>query len=238
MERVSSHSQMFVVEELEQRAHLAASQLSDYMPMTPGSQWVYNEVDDGVRSTSTETIAASTVRIHGQRTIQSIEEDSSGRSISLYSISPSGEIQLQRIKDEDSTITFNSPVTYPKYFRLGQRAIIEGEVEIVFYSGQIRMKGEYHAEILSARREQVRVPAGTFSTLKVEMKLEMSGEYHKGGVNIEFSAAGVVTDWSAKGVGSVKSSDKSHLEMAVNDRHKVEDSVSKSSLRSYTIAPR
>jgi hypothetical protein len=225
------------LEELEQRTHLAASQLSDFMPLTLGSQWVYNEVEDGVRSTSTETIAASTVRIHGQRTFQSIEEDSDGRSISLYSISSSGAVQLHRIRDEDSTITFNSPVTFPKYFRLGQRAIVEGEMEIVMYSGQIRMKGEYHVEILSARREQVRVPAGTFSTLKVEMKLEMSAEYHKGGVNIEVSSTGVLTDWSAKGVGSVKSSDKSHTELAVNGRHKVDDSTSRSSLRSYTITP-
>jgi hypothetical protein len=208
------------------------------MPMTPGSQWVYNEVDDGVRSTSTETIASSTVRIHGQRTIQSIEEDSDGRSVSLYGIRPSGEMQLYRIKDEDSTITFKSPVTYPKYFRLGQRAIVEGEMEIVLNSEQIRMKGEYHVEILSARREQVRVAAGTFSTLKVEMKLEMSAEYHKDGINIEISSNGILTDWSAKGVGTVKSSDRSHTELAVNGRHKVEDSRSKSSLRSYTIAPR
>jgi len=224
---------------LEQRTHLAAaSPLSDYMPLTPGSQWVYNEVEDGVRSTSTETIAASTVRIHGQRTFQSIEEDTDGRSVSLYSVSPSGAIQLHRIKDEDSIIIFKSPVTYPKYFRLGQRAIVEGEIEFVLYSGQIRMKGEYHVEILSARKEQVRVPAGTFSTLKIEMKLEMSAEYHKDGINIEISSSGVVTDWSAKGVGSVKSSGTSHLKLAANGRHKVEDSNFKSSLRSYTIAPR
>jgi hypothetical protein len=195
-------------------------------------------VEDGVRSTSTETIARGTVRIHGQRAFQVIEDDKDGRSISFESISRSGALQLHRIKDDDATITFNPPVTSPKFVKLGQRAILEGELDFVMASRPIRMTGEYRVEILIAGKEEVRVPAGTFSTVKIQMKLQVSAEYHKGPIDLEISSTGTITSWSAKGVGTVKSSGKSHTEMAGNGRHKVEDSVFKSSLRSYTIAPR
>src|SRR4029078_7211946 len=61
-----SQAKTFVVEELEQRTHLAATPLSAYYPLNRGSQWVYNIVDDGKRRTDTETISMQTKRMHGQ----------------------------------------------------------------------------------------------------------------------------------------------------------------------------
>ena len=69
---------MFVVEELEQRRHLAGTPLSAYYPLVAGSQWVYNIVDDGKRRMDTETISSEMKRMHAQAVYQRVIDSSDG----------------------------------------------------------------------------------------------------------------------------------------------------------------
>jgi hypothetical protein len=233
---MATEATSFELECLEERRHLAGTSFSPYEPATPGSQWVYDEVRDGVRGTSTTTIGNKTVRIHGVRAFQSIEDDSGGRSVTLMSRDRSGATVVHRITDSNTKITFNPALGFKKTPRLGQRAIIEGSLEAEMFSGRLRMKGDYRMEVKLMRREQVTVPAGTFSTVRIQTKVDFSAEYRKDGNRITLRVTGTSTSWLAKGVGSVKSSGSSHTVVTANEKREVEKSRFSCALRSWTIA--
>src|SRR5438874_10412153 len=93
----------FGLECLESRTHLSAARFSAYYPMTPGSTWAFDIVDDGKHFTSTESIATQTKRIHGERAFQRISDWSDGTgTINLENFSARGQLHLHRA-GEDST---------------------------------------------------------------------------------------------------------------------------------------
>jgi hypothetical protein len=145
-------------------------------------------------------------------------------------------MQMHRIIDSTSKITFNPALGFRKSPRLGQRLLFEGSLEAVMFSGQLRMKGEYRVEVKLMKREQVTVPAGTFSTVRIQTKVDFSAQYRKGDNRITLRVTGTSTSWLAKGVGSIKSSGSSHTVVTANEKREAEKSRFSESLRSWTIA--
>src|SRR6185295_5122028 len=100
MERLCSHSRVFMVEELECRRHLAATPFSAYWPMLPGSRWVYDGTDNGKATTETVVISGPGRMFNGQKVFERLERSSneSGRTITLENVGAGGAIQTYRIK--------------------------------------------------------------------------------------------------------------------------------------------
>jgi len=226
-------SQDFALEGLEQRTHLAAAPLSVYYPLIPGSTWAYDIVDDGKHLTSTESIATQTKRIHGERAFQRISDWSDGtRDISLENFSAGGQLHLHRAGDNSTQLTFSPAVAFPKLARVGQRVQTQGRLDI---TDSVHLTGTYHTDVQVIGTERITVPAGTFASIKVRMKLDISVEYHKNGDNLVMRVVGTETEWLAKGVGTIKNVQKTHSDETTNGRRKVSDGVEIDVLRSYSI---
>jgi len=229
----SSQSEMVAVEALEQRTHFAATPLSAYYPLAAGSQWVYHIVDDGQRRTDTETISSGMKRMHAQMVWQRVidSSDGSGQNVNYENFSTSGQIQLHGVGDDSLSLIFSPPIVFPKLARVGQRAVTDGKLDAISDSG--RTRGTYHSDIRVLGNEKVRVRAGTFNCLKVQFTVDISLKSQKSSMH----AVDTQTAWMAKGVGNVKWIERDHTETTDNGRRKVDNSLSKSSLYSYSIAP-
>jgi hypothetical protein len=228
----SSQSTPCVAEALEQRAHLAVTPLSAYWPLKPGWRWVYNESSGPVRATSTEKIMADTVLVHGERAFQRLTTDPDGELIGLENVSASGRVQWHRVTDDTLIMTFSPAWAFPKYARVGQRSTLEGGVDMK--EGGVRLRGQYQVDIQVLKMEKIKVPAGTFSTVKIQMSIDISVEYHRGGHDASLRATGTDTQWLAKGIGKVKEIDTHHLVSSIDGKRKVEDDTVKNALRSFT----
>jgi hypothetical protein len=228
--------QIFVLEELEQRAHLAATLLSAYWPLTQGSTWQFLDVDDGKSSTSTETILSGTEAANGERALRRASDDEDGRDISLENYSRDGRLQFHGVRADEGGMKFHPAVAYPKFATPGAHVTDEGTIDMRYRS--VPLKGTYHFEIRVLKREQVKVAAGTFSTIKVQMIQEFVVENHRNGHDIVLKFSGTDTQWLAKGVGRVKSVGDSHIRITADGKSDRDDGVDKSALQSYSIAPR
>ena len=227
-------SQDFALEGLEQRRHLAAAPLSAFYPLIRGSTWSYDIVDDGKHLTSIETIATQTKRIHGERAFQRISDWSDGsRGITFENFSAAGQLHLHRAGDDSSHLTFSPAVSFPKLARVGQRVQTSGRLD--FTDGSVHFTGTYHADAQVTGTERITIPAGTFATIKVRMKVTLSLEYHKNGDNIVMKDVDTETEWLAKGVGTVKNVQKTHSDDTTNGRREVSDGMEIDLLRSYSI---
>ena len=234
MERFSSHSQMFVLEELEQRAHLSATLLSAYYPLKPGWEWIYNEVNDGENKTDTVSILSGMVRAHGERAFQLMKDNGDGPGIMLVNVGKSGRVQFHRSHDDSSGLTYNPAFAYPKYAKVGQSSVMDGELDLFSDGGHV--KGQYHIDSRVVKIEQVQVAAGTFSTIKIQSSLSIVlRKKVPGGTN---TIRGTTTSnlWLAKGIGKVKEIIRTHAVSDIGGKHEVEDNVCKDALRSYTPA--
>lgn len=219
------------MEELEQRQHLAATLLSAYWPLQPGSEWVFNEVNDGKNRTDTLRILSGTVPVHGERAFQVVEDAGEGPSTSLQNISASGKIQIHRSYGDDGRMTFNPAFAYPKLAKVGQRSVMDGAVDLVIDG--VHLKGHYHVDAQVAKTEQVRVAAGVFSTVKIQTTASMVFRYSAPGRKISLRMSSSDSLWLAKGVGKVKEIVRNHSETNINGKRKVDDGVCKDALRSY-----
>src|SRR5258706_11771609 len=84
----------FSIESLEERRLLSVAYLSAYSPLTVGSWWMYNEIDDGKRLTETDKILPQTVNLQGQTFYQVKSIPSRGHAtIDLENQSAAGPIQ-------------------------------------------------------------------------------------------------------------------------------------------------
>src|SRR5437867_3098220 len=122
------------MEELDQRRHLSATLLSAYWPLTQGSTWQYIDVDDGKRSTSTETIARGTEAANGERAFQRVNIDENGRTTSLENSSRTGQVQIHASRGTDGSIKFHAGFAYPKFASPGVRSSSEGKVDMIYKS--------------------------------------------------------------------------------------------------------
>ena len=226
--------QDFALEGLEQRTHLAAAPLSAFYPLIPGSTWSYDIVDDGKHFTSTESIATQTKRIHGERAFQRISDRSDGtRNLSLENFGAGRQLHLHRVGEDSTQVTFTPAVSFPKLARVGQRVQMNGRLDIT--DGSVHMTGTYHADDEVIGTERITVPAGTFATIKVRMKINLSVSYHKNGDNLVMKDVETETEWLARGVGTIKNVQKTHSDDTTNGRREVSDGMEVDVLRSYSI---
>jgi len=231
----SSQSEI-VLEALERRTHLAATPFSAYWPLKVGTEWVYNQVDDGKHSTSTEKIVPGTEAVNGQRAFQRrVEEENGSWTILLENLSAAGRVQIHRIRDSSTQTTLTPGWAFPKYAKVGQRSAMQGEAEFVLNS--IRFRGDYHFDAEVLKMETVKVAAGTCSTVKIRVSDDIAVEYHKNGQNRTIRFTGTAVQWYAKGIGRVKEIGTTHVETNINGRHREADGSLKDALRSYTAAP-
>jgi len=168
--------------------------------------------------------------MHAQSVYQRVVDSSDGgHEVNYENFSSSGQIQLHGIGDDSLSMVFSPPVAFPKLAKVGQRTVMDGKIDMV--EDSVRIRGIYHSEIRVLANEKVQVRAGTFNCVKVQFTIDLSLKFQKHAMHM----IDTQTDWMAKGVGSVKWTEKSHTETTDNGRHKVEESLSKSSLSSYSI---
>ena len=222
----------FVVEELERRTHLAgAPLLSVYWPLTQGSSWVYSDVENGASSTSTETIVRGTEAANGQRAFQR----RIGGSTTLENFSQNGSVQIHATREGGGGLKFHPGILYPRFAAVGAHSETSGTVDVKI--NNLLLKGTFHTEIRVLRKQQIKVAAGTFSTIKVQVIMEAQAEYHKDGHDVELTFKSANIDWLGKGAGRVKSVGTTHSELVADGERNKGDTVDKSALQSYSIAP-
>jgi hypothetical protein len=218
------------VESLEQRTHLAVSPFSAYMPLVHGAKWVYEEVDDGKRVTETETIAPRKTSVNNEMAFRRISRDSNGDTdSSLENLSPQGIFQLHRA----GGMTFVPPIRFPELPLVGERARTQGGLHMRV--GERTFVGIFNVLVDILAKERVRVPAGTFSTIKVRMTVNVTVEHREPGVNVKARFKGTDTVWLARGVGGVKAVGKAQSDVTLNGKRELDDHLSSSVLRSYSI---
>jgi hypothetical protein len=190
---------MVVVEALEQRRHLSATLLSAYWPLTQGSTWVFNDVENGRSSTSTETIVRGTEAANGERAYQRRIDGST----TLENFSRNGSLQIHATRESGGGLKFHPGILYPRFATVGAHSETTGTVDMKI--NNLLLKGTFHSEIRVLRKQQIKVAAGTFSTIKVHITMEAHVEYHKNGHDVELEFTSNNIDWLGKGAGRVKS---------------------------------
>jgi hypothetical protein len=210
---------------------LAVLPLSNYYPLTAGSKWVYDAVDHGRRLVENHSIAKRRPRIGGERVIQRVEVNSDGvRRLTLQNFNEAGQIQLYRSTD----VLFAPPIVFPRLAKVGQHMETQGELDLTM--GSRHGKGRYSAEVLVVKMERIHVPAGTFSSVKIQIKLQMTADFHAPGPEVTMTVSATDTKWLAKGVGTIKEVAKVHADATINGGHQVADEVKSTALRSFSIA--
>ena len=195
---------------------------------------VFNVLDKNrvhtTRTTETHTITGETKEIHGQRAFVRLETSSDGDSSqTLANLNSQGALQLHRMAD----ITFTPPLVFPKYAKVGQSTHMEGKADVVI--DNLHPRGRYRADIRVLSIESVKVPAGTFSSVRVRIDFDVSLEEHDSKVDLSISAAGGETRWLVKRIGMVESLSSGQTNITMNGRHKLINDQVKSVMTRYSI---
>ena len=191
---------------------------------------MYDAVDHGRRLVETHSIAKRRVWIGGERVTQRVEVDSDGvHHLTLQNFNQAGQIQLYRSTD----VMFAPPVVFPKLAKVGQHMETQGEVDLTM--GSRHGKGTYSAQVRVVKIERIHVPAGTFSSVKIQIKIQMSADFHAPGPAVTMTASAIDTKWLAKGVGTIKEAAKLHADATIDGDHRVADELKTTALRSFSI---
>ena len=226
---IFSQTQTFIVEELEQRRHLAATLLSAYYPLIRSSTWSYKVIENGHHSTRTDTIRGRMTRVHGESAFRVLHKYSDrADNYDLDNYSQSGQIQWHRLGD----VSFTPQMILPRLARWRQHAHSEGTAVV---SGAFRPEGQYTVKFTVLKAERIKVPAGTFSCIRVRMDLEMNVSHHDAQGDISIIVASIATSWWAKGIGVVKEVATSRAEAMINGSNQVKVTLTTTTLSSYHI---
>jgi hypothetical protein len=203
-------------------------------PLLPGASWLYDIVEDGKKTTETQTVSRRATTFKGKQVYETTSKrPGEDKDVDVEGIGPHGESILYQVKDEDGPMTFDPPIATPAAMKVGQHVHLQGKV--VAYLDSYRLTGTYSIDIDALRTQRVTVRAGTFRTLKLRAALAVSLSHHGSGLDLVMTATGTDTDWVAKGVGSVKGISTFHAEADGNGRHFEEESVETQALRSFDI---
>src|SRR5215212_3424883 len=116
------------IERLEERRLLAVLFLSNYSPMTVGSWWTYDKIDDGKRLKETDRVLPQTVDVQGETFFQLKNIPSRGHaSIDLENISADGQLQMAATNSRDGNLQFTPPVKLPLLAKKGDKAVSVGK---------------------------------------------------------------------------------------------------------------
>jgi len=221
------------IERLEERRLLAVTYLSTYNPLTPGSWWMYNEIDEGKRLTETDKILPQTVNVQGETFFQLKNIPSRGHAtIDLVNLSAAGQLQNAASNGRDGNVQFTPPVKMPLLARKGDKAVSVGKANWLIEGHHL--VGTYRVVSVVAGFGRVTVPAGTFSTVRIKMSVSMAAKDRDSSLAVR--ASGTIVTWLAKGVGTVKDTSNEHTDVTAGGRHEESDDEGTSVLRKYFIA--
>src|SRR6185295_12335927 len=102
---------------------------------------------------------------------------------SLENFSRNGSLQIHGARESDGGEKFHPAILYPRFATVGAHCETTGTFDLKM--NNLLLKGTFHTEIRVLRKEQIKVAAGTFSTIKVQMTMEAHAEYHKNGHDVE-----------------------------------------------------
>ena len=97
---------------------------------------------------------------------------------------------------------------------MGAHSETTGTVDLKI--NHLLLKGTFHTDIRVLRKQQIKVAAGTFSTVKVQITMEADVAYHKNGHDVELKFTSANIDWLGKGAGRVKSVGTTHSELVTD----------------------
>jgi hypothetical protein len=209
----------------------------------PGATWRYDieQHGNGRVESETERILPRQFMIRGERTFQRVGRESDGDvNVSLEQFGAEGAIELhKRGKSE-----FHEPILLPHRATVGQRVRSEGESAAKVLDWFI-VDNAYTANVRILDKERIRVAAGTFSTVKVRVSVEIAVDSFQprafretewvGPATLKGTIRRSQTLWLARGVGAVKSISKEHFRMTVNGERITQDETTTRTLRSYSI---
>ena len=244
----------FGLECLEQRTHLTAAPLVEYWPLVPGATWMYDTQGGGagLRSWEKETILPRQKITYGVKAFQRLGQSSDGDvNVSLETLSAGGLFGLLK-RDQ---VAFQSPILFPQLAAAGERLRTQGQADARVLDWFI-VNNDFRANVRVLGNESVKVPAGTFSTVKVRMTATVIVHRHmpkfvdppNQATDVNGTIKITETEWLAQGVGAVKTISKRHLNMKVNNNRRVkgelvpinikrvvQDEVITKTLHSYSI---
>jgi hypothetical protein len=222
------------IERLEERRLLAVAYLSAYSPMTVGSWWTYDKIDDGKRLKETDKVLPQTVDVQGETFFQMKNMPSRGHaSIDLANVSAAGQLQTAGTNSRDGNVQFTPPVKLPLLAKKGDKAVSVGKTNMLIEGHHL--VGTYRIVTVVAGFGRVTVPAGTFSTVRIKMSISMGAKDRDS--SLAMRSSGTVVTWMAKGVGPVKSTSTGHTDVSAGGRHEESDDETMSVLRKYSLAP-
>jgi len=209
---------------------LSATLLSEYYPMIRSSSWVYKVIDNGHHKTRTDTIIGRMTTVHGHSAFTQVHKWSDGvENADLENYSRTGQIQWHRLGD----VSFTPPLILPRLAKAGQHTHGEGAAVA---TAAFRPEGQYTVDFTVLKAEQIRVPAGTFSCVKVRMDLDLNVGRHSAQDDISIHVVASATSWWAKGIGMVKEVATGRAEATINGDHQVKKTAQTTTLSSYHIA--
>jgi hypothetical protein len=227
---LTSSSNPPCIEQLEDRTLLAA--LAVYYPLVARAWWL----DQNPRGSASEKefIARKMTHFDGQRVFQRISTPpGEQKTIEYESYGPDGGVLLHGFKEGSLTFNFDPPVTLPLQTTPGTRSISTGTV--IMSEPRISMEGPYRVAFTVLQPARVRVPAGTFSTVKIRMNLSMTATFDQQGVKARMKITGTETQWLAKRVGAVKTVHQLNGLTEINGEQKTTESGSTTVLKDYFI---
>jgi hypothetical protein len=118
----------------------------------------------------------------------------------------------------------------PRLAKAGQHTQGEGAVVV---ASSLRLEGQYTFDFTVLKTERLRVPAGTFSCIRIRMNLDLNVGHHDAQGDISIDVASTATIWWAKGIGLVKEAATAHVEATINGGHQVKNTATTTTLSSY-----
>lgn len=172
----------------------------DFLPLKPGDSWTYQVQDGGLTYNDTSHVLDSTYNVSGAST--SAVEDNGTGDIDYYTNDGNG-ILLHRVKDKDGQVTTLSPpvLMAPSEMRIGENFNSTGYATFQASGNSASLQYSSTTKVVSV--ENITVPAGTFTAVKLELSLHIYGSVN--GQN--FDETETDTSWLAKNIGPLKTTE-------------------------------
>lgn len=200
---------MQFIHPLEARLMLAAVYAKDYMePQDKTALFRSNINGWSTKVTVTPNVRRVTINNRTAREMRTQYTD--GTYDALYvSTASSGDHRLHGLKivdDETLTCTFGSPIVDFRY-KLALGTTYKSSTSVSATLDGVRGSGSATGTVKAAKMETVSVPAGTFSTVRVDRVLNMNMTARVDGDSVQLLVQVKQYLWYAKGKGVVKSSE-------------------------------
>lgn len=204
-------------ESLEPRLFFSAARTTDYFPLDPGLSWQYRCVDGEEKFLGETRIRDKKSKLDGVKT--SVMDTGDGKTYYSFADGVLRKHKETWIDDEDggtSTSRFDQPYDLvPARLRVGSTFHNEGAWHGKTAEG-MTWAGRVEHDLTVVKREEVTVPAGTFSALRI--RIEQSETMDSGQTGWTALMEQVNTIWLVKDIGMVKAKLVEHEEFYFQGR--------------------